>query len=222
MRILVVEDSPRLQRSLQVGLESAGHAVDVSGDGRKALAFARAYDYDVVVLDLMLPSLSGHEVLRTLREEGRHVHVLILSAKDQVEDRVVGLREGADDYLVKPFSFDELLARVEALVRRRYESKSPVLRVADVQIDTNRRQVSRAGTPLHLTATEYALLEILARGAGRVFSKPQLMDRLYDAGSDVSSNVIEVLVSGLRKKIQPEGTEPVIKTRRGFGYVIES
>jgi DNA-binding response OmpR family regulator len=221
MKILVVEDSPRLQRSLQAGLTHAGHAVDVVGDGREALSFARSFDYDVIVLDLMLPQVDGHEVLRQLRADGRDVHVLILSAKDQVEDRIVGLREGADDYLVKPFSFDELCARIEALVRRRYVSKNPVIHVGTVEIDTARRQVLRDGEPLHLTPSEYSLLEILARGAGRVFSKPQLVDLLHESTADVTNNVIEVLVSSLRKKIQPEGAEPVIVTRRGFGYVIE-
>ena len=221
VKILIVEDSARLQRSLQKGLSNVGHAVDVVGDGGEALSFARTYDYDVIVLDLMLPTMSGHEVLRQLRAEGQDVHVLILSARDQVEDRVVGLREGADDYLVKPFSFDELCARIEALVRRRYDSKSPAMSHGGLEIDTSRRRVSRDGKAVHLTPSEYTLLEILCRGAGRVFSKPQLIDLLYRSDAEVSTNVIEVLISSLRKKVQPDGTIPIIQTRRGFGYVIE-
>lgn len=222
MKLLVVEDSPRLRRSLSEGLTKAGHAVDVAADGEEALLLARTCDFDVIVLDLMLPRVSGHEVLRQLRAEGCDTHVLILSAKDGVDDRVLGLREGADDYLVKPFSFDELRARIEALVRRRFASKSPVIEVGDVRIDTARRRVLLRGADVHLTPSEYALLEILARGSGRVFSKRQLTERLHRTSADISSNVIEVLVSSLRKKIQPNGSAPIIQTRRGFGYLIEA
>ena len=221
MKVLVIEDSDRLRRSLGEGLKKAGYAPDLAADGTEGLHYLDAYEYDVVVLDLMLPGISGLEVLRRLREEGSSVHVLILSAKDQVDDRVRGLEMGADDYLVKPFSFDELCARIQALVRRRYQAKNPVLRVGPLEIDTSRRQVSRGGEPLHLTPSEYALLEVLALGSGRVYSRDQLLDHLYRSDAEVSSNLIEVLVSGLRKKIHLPDEPPIITTRRGFGYLIE-
>ena len=222
MKILIIEDSERLLRSLGRGLSKAGYAVDLAPDGEKGLAFAETYDYEAIVLDLMLPGIPGLEVLRRLRDAGRDTHVLILSARDQVEDRVEGLRMGADDYLVKPFSFDELCARLEALVRRRYQAKSPRIQVGPLEIDTSSRQVFRASKPIPLTPSEYALLEFLAYRRGRVSSQDQLLEHLHHSDTDVSSNVIEVLVSGLRKKIHLDGESQILKTRRGFGYVIEA
>jgi DNA-binding response OmpR family regulator len=222
MKLLVVEDSERLRRSLGQGLQRAGFAVDLTADGREGLAYAEVNDYDVIILDLMLPEVDGLTVLKSLRRQGKNTHVLILSARDQVQDRILGLELGADDYLVKPFSFDELCARVRALVRRRYESKDPVLRVADLEIDTGRQQASRSGKPLPLTPTEYSLLELLALRRGRVVTREQILDHLYDSAVEVSSNVIEVLVCALRKKVQPDGAHPIIVTRRGRGYLIEA
>jgi DNA-binding response OmpR family regulator len=221
VKILLVDDSKRLLRSLGQGLRKLGYAVDLAADGEEGLALAETYDYNVIVLDLMLPGLPGLEVLRRLRARGSGVHILILSARDRVDDRVQGLQLGADDYLVKPFAFEELCARIQALVRRRYQAKSPTIRVGPLEIDAARRQVSRNGDALHLTPSEYALLEILAYQRGRVFSKEQLVEHLHRSDSDVSSNVIEVLVSGLRKKIHAEGEPPVLRTRRGFGYFVE-
>lgn len=221
MRILLVEDSQRLLRSLTQGLTRLGHAVDAAADGEEGLALAESYDYDAVVLDLMLPRLPGLEVLRRVREQGRSVHILILSARDRVEDRVKGLQMGADDYLVKPFAFDELCARLQALARRRYQAKNPLVRVGVLEIDTARRQVFRRGEPLRLTPSEYALLELLAHQPGRVFSREQLVEHLHRSDADVSSNVIEVLVSGLRRKIHVAGDPPVLHTRRGFGYFVD-
>jgi DNA-binding response OmpR family regulator len=222
MKLLIVEDSERLRRSLGQGLQRAGFAVDLAADGREGLAYAEINDYDAIVLDLMLPEVDGLTVLRTLRRQGRNTHVLILSAKDQVEDRIRGLELGADDYLIKPFAFDELCARVRALVRRRYDNKDPVLRAGDLAIDTARQQASRGGRPLPLTPTEYALLHLLALRRGRVVTREQILDHLYDSAAEVSSNVIDVLVCSLRKKVQPEGTSPLIATRRGSGYLIEA
>ncbi|HWM92871.1 MAG TPA: response regulator transcription factor [Thermoanaerobaculia bacterium] len=222
MKLLVVEDSERLRRSLGQGLQRAGFAVDLTADGREGLAYAAFNDYDVIILDLMLPEVDGLTVLKTLRRQGKSTHVLILSAKDQVEDRIRGLELGADDYLIKPFSFDELCARVRALIRRRYESKDPVLRVGGLEIDTARQLASRDGKPLPLTPAEYALLEMLVMRRGRVVTREQILDHLYDSASEVASNVIEVLVCSLRKKVQPEGAPPVIVTRRGRGYLIEA
>jgi DNA-binding response OmpR family regulator len=221
VKVLVVEDSERLLRSLGQGLRQLGYAVDLAGDGEDGLAFAETYDYDVIVLDLMLPGLPGLEVLQRLRARGSGAHVLILSARDRVEDRVKGLQMGGDDYLVKPFAFDELAARITALVRRRHQAKTPLLRLGSLEIDTARRQVSRQGASLHLTPSEYALLEFLAYQPGRVFSQEQLLELLHRSDADVSSNVVEVLVSGLRKKIHVEGEPPILRTRRGFGYLVE-
>ena len=220
MKVLVIEDSERLLRSLGRGLTKAGYAVDLAEDGEKGLAFAETYDYEAIVLDLMLPGLLGLEVLRRLRAAGRDAHVLILSAKDRVEDRVKGLELGADDYLVKPFSFEELCARLQALVRRQYRTKSPRLRVGPLEIDTAGRQVFRQGKTIPLTPSEYALLEFLAYRRGRVASQDQLLEHLYRSDKNVSNNAVEVLVSSLRKKIHRSSEPPIVETRRGFGYVI--
>jgi DNA-binding response OmpR family regulator len=221
MKVLVVEDSERLSRSLGQGLRKLGYAVDLAGDGEGGLALAETYDYDVIVLDLMLPGLPGLEVLQRLRGRGRGTHVLILSARERVEDRVKGLRLGADDYLVKPFAFDELSARIQALVRRRHLVKSPILRIGSLEIDTASKRVSRRGGPLHLTPGEYRLLEFLAYQPGRIFSQAQLLDQLHQSEADVSSNAVEVLVSSLRRKIHVRGEPPILRTRRGFGYLVE-
>jgi DNA-binding response OmpR family regulator len=221
VKILLVDDSQRLLRSLSQGLRKLGYAVDLAGDGEDGLALAETYEYDVIVLDLMLPGLSGLEVLLRLRAQGRSTHVLILSARDRVDDRVKGLQLGADDYLVKPFAFEELCARIQALVRRRHQAKNPILRLGSLEIDAARRQVSRLGSVLRLTPREYALLEFLAYQRGQVFSQEQLVEHLHRSDSDVSSNVIEVLVSGLRRKIHVQGEPPIVQTRRGFGYFVE-
>ena len=221
MKILLVDDSQRLLRSLGHGLKKLGYAVDLAGDGEQGLALAETYDYHVIVLDLMLPGLSGLEVLRRLRGRGSDVHVLILSARDRVDDRVRGLQLGADDYLVKPFAFEELCARIQALVRRRHQAKDPVIRLGPLEIDAARRRVTRGGDTLHLTPSEYALLELLAYQRGRVFSQEQLVEHLHRSASEVSSNVVEVLVSSLRKKIHARGEPPILRTRRGFGYFVE-
>jgi DNA-binding response OmpR family regulator len=221
VKILLVDDSQRLLRSLGQGLKKLGYAVDVAGDGEQALALAETYDYHVIVLDLMLPKLSGLEVLRRIRTRAGGPHILILSARDAVDDRVRGLQLGADDYLVKPFAFEELCARIQALVRRHHQAKNPTIRVGSLEIDSVRRQVSRNGGVLHLTRSEYALLELLAYQRGRVFSQEQLVEHLHRSDSEVSSNVVEVLVSGLRKKIHARGEPPILRTRRGFGYFVE-
>lgn len=221
MKVLVVEDSERLRRSLEHGLRRSGFAVDLVGDGEEGLAYARHGTYDVIVLDLMLPRLDGLSILRQLREEGSDVHVLILSARDQVDERIQGLQLGADDYLTKPFDFDELVARLRALVRRKYGTKSPVHDVGGLQLDTGRRTVSRGGEDVHLTRNEYAIFEYLVARRSRVVSKRELLDHLYAGAGHGSENAVEVFVHQLRKKIHAEGEPPVIQTRRGHGYVIE-
>ncbi|MGA8260886.1 MAG: response regulator transcription factor [Arenicellales bacterium] len=221
MKLLVVEDSERLRRALLEGLRRCGFTVDIAADGEQGLAFAQTNDYDVILLDLMLPGLDGLSLLRELRDGGRRAQVLILSAKDQVEDRVKGLEVGADDYLIKPFAFEELVARIKVLVRRRHEIKSPEIKVGQVSIDMAGRMVKANGEAISLTPAEYNLLEYLALRHGHVISKSQLRDQLYDSDSLAESNVIEVLISNIRKKVRNTGAEDVIKTKRGFGYCID-
>lgn len=220
MRLLLVEDSERLQRSLGTGLRQAGHAVDVSGTGADGLWRAQSTDYDVVVLDIMLPGLDGLSVLRQLREQGRDTHVLLLTARDTVDDRVAGLRCGADDYLVKPFAFDELLARVEALGRRRTGRKSPVLRVGDLEVDVAAQTVRREGQPLALLPREFALLAYLAGRAGEVVSRTEIEAHIYDDRVEPMSNVVDSAVCALRRKIDRPGEPSLIVTRRRVGYVL--
>jgi DNA-binding response OmpR family regulator len=217
MKVLVIEDSERLQRSLLHGLKSSGFAVDVVGDGEEGLAYARHGVYDVIVLDLMLPKMDGLDVLRRIRALGIGTHVLILSAKDQVEERVEGLHLGADDYLTKPFAFEELVARIRALVRRKFDAKDPVHRLGDVKVDTARRAVVRGSEEIALTPQEYAVLEYLAARRGRVVSKGELLDHLYAGDGAATENAVEVLVHQLRRKLD----EGLIQTRRGHGYLVD-
>jgi two-component system OmpR family response regulator len=221
MKVLLVEDSERLRRSLTHGLQRSGFAVDAVADGEAGLDHARLGTYDAVVLDLMLPRMDGLTVLRRMRAAGSTVHVLILSARDRVEERVEGLRCGADDYLTKPFSFEELVARLQALVRRKYGAKSPVVRVGGLSVDTAQRRVTRGSMPVHLTRNEYAILEYLVARRGRVVSKPELLDHLYAGAGQGSENGVEVFVHQLRRKIDADGEPPVIVTRRGHGYLVE-
>jgi two-component system copper resistance phosphate regulon response regulator CusR len=221
MRILVIEDSETLRESLTFGLRKSGFQVDAVGDGPEGLAYAEIGPYDVVILDLMLPKRDGLSVLRALRTSGSTVPILILSAKDKVEDRVHGLALGADDYLVKPFAFDELVARIRALQRRLHEVREPVVRYGKLEIDLSFRRVSLDGAEIRPTPLEYALLEMLALRKGRVASREEILRHLYDSSSDVESNVIEVLVRSLRRKIQPAGSPEILFNRRGFGYWLE-
>ncbi|HSS49610.1 MAG TPA: response regulator transcription factor [Thermoanaerobaculia bacterium] len=221
MRLLLIEDSPRLRSTLQKGLSREGYAVDTARDGREGLWLATENEYDVIVLDLMLPELDGLTVLERLRGQGKDTHVLILSARDLVEDRVEGLTRGADDYLVKPFSFDELLARLQALVRRSYRVKNPQLHLGELEVHTAARRVSYRGRPVPLTPREYSLLEILVLRAGEVVSRRDLWERLYEFDSEAASNVVDVIVYSLRKKLDPQNPQSVVKTRRGLGYLVE-
>jgi len=222
MRILVVEDSPRLQKTVCTALRQSGFAVDAAGDGEEGLWLARSNDYDVVVLDLMLPRRDGMDVLRTLRAEARKVHVLLLTARDTVADRVSGLRAGADDYLVKPFALEELLARVQALCRRAYGSQGPRLVLHDLEIDSVARTVFRAGRPVDLTAREYQVLEYLASRRGQVVTRAEIEAHIYDNAVDPMSNVVDSAICTIRRKLAI-GAEsaPLIHTRRGLGYVLD-
>lgn len=220
MRILVVEDYQPLQKSLEQGLREAGYAVDVTGDGEEGLWYATGSDYDVIVLDLMLPGMDGLSILRELRAEGRKTHVLILTARDALEDRVKGLDLGADDYLVKPFAFEELLARIRALIRRAYRAKRSEIVVEDLRIEPATQRVSRAGRAILLTAREYALLEYLALRVGEVVSRMEIWEHIYEFSSSATSNVVDVYIGYLRKKLDSEGQPPLIHTVRGRGYLL--
>ena len=221
MRVLLVEDSERLRRHLGEGLHKAGYAVDVSGDGEEGLWYAQGNEYDVIVLDLMLPKLDGLTVLRRLRDQGNCAHVLILTARDTVEDRVLGLRSGSDDYLVKPFDFDELLARIEALARRAHGVKHPVVKVGELEVDLCRKLARLAGRDLDLPRREFAVLEYLILRSGQLVTRAQIEAHVYDDDAELASNVIESTVYCLRKRIDRPGTPSFIQTRRGMGYVLD-
>jgi DNA-binding response OmpR family regulator len=221
MRILIVEDSARLQRSLGTALRKSGYAVDVASDGETGLWQALSNDFDVIILDLMLPKRDGLSVLAELRRQGKTTHVLLLTARDTVADRVQGLQSGADDYLVKPFALEELLARVQALCRRAYGSKQNRLVIADLEIDTLARTAKRAGQPIVLTAREYHLLEYLARRHGQVVSRSEIEEHIYDDQVDPMSNVVDSAICSLRKKLGAASDAPIIHTRRGLGYVLD-
>jgi DNA-binding response OmpR family regulator len=220
MRVLLVEDSPRLQNSVGVALRKSGYAVDVSGDGSEGLYLATSNDYDVIVLDIMLPGLDGLSLLARLRQKGKSTHVLLLTAKDTVEDRVTGLRAGADDYLVKPFALDELLARVEALARRSYGVKDPLIRIGDIEIDPAQRTARREGIAIDLRPQEFSLLHYLALRRGTVVTRNEIESHIYDELAEPMSNVVESAVYRLRKKIDPPSGPSLIETRRGVGYLL--
>ena len=219
MRLLIAEDYQVLRESLTIGLKRQGFAVDATGDGAEALWFASHNDYDVMILDIMLPTMTGTEVLKAVRALGKDVPVLLLTAKDEPEDMVSGLDLGADDYVTKPFAMSVLLARLRSLTRRKNRA-SPIITVEDLTIDTTRRQVLRAGAEIVLTPREFALLEYLASRPGEVITRTELIEHIYAFDHDSSSNVIEALVVRLRRKLSVEGTAPIIHTRRGFGYTL--
>ena len=218
MRVLLVEDSETLCRSLRRALKHAGYAVDVAGDGEQGLATAELNDHDVIVLDIMLPKIDGLTVLRRLRAAGKNTHVLLLTARDTVADRVGGLRQGADDYLVKPFALDELLARVAALCRRAYHTKAGALRIGTLEIDLAARRLRRDSADVELTAREWRLLEYLALRRGQVVPRAEIEAHIYDELVEPMSNVVDAAVYGLRRKIGAD----LIRTRRGLGYVLEA
>lgn len=221
MRILLIEDSKRLQRSISMGLKKAGFKVDVTGDGNEGLWFAESFDFDVIILDLMLPGLDGISILRRIRRKQRPARVLILSAKDTVNDRVNGLQTGADDYLVKPFAFEELLARLQALIRRRYGVQQNILTIGDIQIDMEKRVVHHDGKTVELPPREYALLEFLALQRGKLVTRTEIEEHIYDERAEPMSNVVDAAICSLRKMIDKPGASSFIKTRRGMGYIIE-
>ena len=221
MRILVIEDEKRLAAILKKGLEESGFVVDVALDGEDGLFMARTYPYDAVLLDILLPKVDGLTVLKKLRAEKIGVPVLMLTAKGELEDRVRGLNLGADDYLVKPFDFSELLARLNTVIRRSMGKASPIIIIDDLSLDMSAKTVTRSGKEINLSAKEYNLLEYLALNSGRVIGRTELTEHLYDTEFDLDSNVIDVYINYLRNKIDKGCDRQLIVTVRGAGYVLK-
>ncbi|CAG0994898.1 Transcriptional regulatory protein CusR [Burkholderiales bacterium] len=221
MKVLIVEDEQKTGDYLKQGLTEAGFVADLARDGSDGKHLALIDDYDLVVLDVMLPGLDGWQVLRELRLAGRNMPVLFLTARDQIEDRVKGLELGADDYLVKPFAFSELLARVRTLLRRGKVKEAETLKAADLEVDLLRRRVTRAGKRIELTAKEFALLELLLRRQGEVLPRSLIASQVWDMNFDSDTNVIEVAVRRLRAKVDDDFEPKLIRTVRGMGYVLE-
>ncbi|HTQ61942.1 MAG TPA: response regulator transcription factor [Candidatus Solibacter sp.] len=222
MRILLVEDDPGVRRFVVKGLREQAYAVDTAETGEEALYQADINEYDLIILDVMIPEPDGFEVCRRLRKSGRRMPILMLTARDAVEDRVSGLDRGADDYLTKPFEFRELLARLRALLRRSTELHPPRLSVGELVLDTAAQNATRDGHAISLTHKEYALLEFLVRNSGRVVSRSEIAEHVWDETFDPFSNLIEVYINRLRRKIDPDGTGSLLQTRRGAGYILMS
>jgi heavy metal response regulator len=221
MRILVVEDERKVASFIRQGLQEEGYTVEVAHDGTTALDLVEGPPFDLMVLDVMLPRMDGFALLKAVRSRSVPTPVLMLTARDSVADRVKGLDLGADDYLTKPFSFDEFLARVRALLRRASGQREPVLRVDDLTLDPATRDVSRGGRRINLTAREYALLDYFLRNRGRVLTRPMLAEHVWGLGFDAESNIIDVYVGYLRRKVDGAGERRLIHTMRGAGYVLK-
>lgn len=221
MRYLIVEDDDALADSLARGLREESHAVDVAGDGERGEQMARLHPYDAIVLDVMLPGQGGFALARALRRRGSHVPILFLTARDAVQDRIDGLDSGGDDYLTKPFDFGELLARLRALTRRRGELLAPELVVGDLVIDTTRHVVRRGAREISLTTKEFTFLHHLARHAGRVVSRAELMEHVWEDKSNAYSNIIDVYASRLRRKVDEGEAHPLVVTLRGAGFMLD-
>jgi heavy metal response regulator len=221
MRILIAEDDRKVAGFLKKGLKEEHYAVDVCYDGEEALFQAQVNQYDLIILDVMLPKKNGFAVCKEIREEGNLTPLLMLTARDQLEDKVKGLREGADDYLTKPFAFEELLARIQALLRRTQDYKTKTLKVGDLELDPVSRKITRQGKPITLTGKEYALLEYLIRNKGRVITQSMIIDHVWDMNYDGLSNVVNVYINHLREKIDKGFSQKYIHTIRGVGYKID-
>jgi two-component system, OmpR family, response regulator len=222
MRLLLVEDDAKLARAVGRGLRHEGYAVDVVADGDDALTQAAVWDYDGIVLDVMLPNRDGFEVCRVLRERDCWAPILMLTARGQLDDRIRGLDVGADDYLIKPFDFGELLARLRALVRRAPAQRPVRVEVGDLVVDPATHEVARAGVPVALTAREFAVLEYLARHAGEAVTRASLLDHVWDENFEGSTNIVDVYVGYLRRKLEQPFDRPLIRTIRGVGYALEA
>jgi heavy metal response regulator len=222
VRILVVEDERKVASFIKKGLEEEGYAVDVAADGEEGLAMALTRVHDLIILDVRLPKMDGLRVLQALRHDSMTAPVLLLTVRATIEDKVLGLDAGADDYLTKPFAFQELVARVRALLRRRMEAEPTVLRIGDLTLDPARRTVTRGGDKIDLTPREFALLDYFMRNPGRVLTRTMIAEHVWDYSFDTSTNVIDVYVNYLRKKVDA-GREPkLLHTMRGVGYVLEA
>lgn len=222
MRVLVVEDERRLASVLKQGLTEQGYAVDLAFDGEEGLALAELEPYDLLVLDVMLPVLDGFAIARRLRAAGKRMPILLLTARDAVDDRVTGLDSGADDYLTKPFAFRELLARARALMRRDGRRRDPVLRAGDLTLDPATRLVARDGRAIELTSKEYAVLEYFLHNVGRVLTRTQIAEHVWDYDFVAMSNVIDVYVRSLRRKLDDDGDNRLFHTVRGVGYQLRA
>jgi DNA-binding response OmpR family regulator len=222
MKILVIEDDRTVGQYVKRGLEEQRYQADLVDDGMEGLRLASGGRYDLIVLDLRLPEMNGLEVLRTLRDRGNTTPVLVLTAQDAVDFKVQALRSGADDYVTKPFAFEELLARVEALGRRPKEIRDPVLRVADLELDTATREVHRAGERIDLTPKEYTVLEYLMRHTGRVMSRTLITEYAWDYHFDPGTNIVDVVINRLRKKVDSGHAHKLVHTVRGVGYVVKA
>jgi len=220
MRLLLVEDDPRIVRFVARGLQEQSYAVDVAANGDDALYHVEINDYDLVILDVMIPGKDGFAACRAIRALGKRVPILMLTARDAVEDRITGLDSGADDYLTKPFEFGELLARLRALLRRPSELRPPQIVVGALELDTASQTAKRHNREISLTAKEYALLEFLARNAGLVLGRSEIAEHVWDESFDPFSNLIEVYVNRLRRKLGDDDRSPLLQTRRGSGYIL--
>ena len=221
MRILLIEDDVAIARSLKEGLEDEAYAVDVAHDGDEGYRTATADDYDAIILDIMLPSINGYEVCQALRQDGKRTPILMLTARDAERDIVKGLDTGADDYLAKPFSFEVLLARLRAILRRPNEKLGEILRVGDLTLDPSLKKVTRASQEISLTAKEYGVLEYLMRNTGKVLSKEQIIAHVWDFDADVLPNNVELFIMFLRRKVDKPFGKKLIHTVPGFGYKLE-
>ena len=222
MRVLVIEDYAPIRESVSARLRELGFSVSEAVDGEEGLWLAQHEPHDVIVLDIMLPKLDGLELLQRLRKGGKDALVLILTAKDELDDRIMGLDSGADDYLTKPFALAELVSRIKALLRRRHGFRHPTIEEGSIQIDLNTRKVMREGQELKLTGREYSILELLALRRGQILTRTEIWEAVYDPEAELTSNSVDVHISQLRKKLSVEGESALIQTRRGLGYVFES
>ncbi len=221
MKILLIEDSKHLQASLSKAFKKCGFACDFAFDGEEGLWFAENNEYDVIVLDLMLPKIDGLTILKTLRAKGKETPVLILSARDTLGDKVGGLGIGADDYLTKPFELDELIARISALIRRKYKNKNPIIKIGEnIEINTSKKSVNINSNEVTLTPREYNILEYLAQRKGQLVSRTEIENHIYDYEKDLMSNVVDSTICNLRKKLTGSTQSNIIQTKRGLGYII--
>jgi DNA-binding response OmpR family regulator len=224
LNVLLVEDEPRVADFIYRGLRAENHGVTVAPNGADGIDLAKTGEFDVIILDLMLPDMHGYDVCQRLRHGGQHTPILMLTAMDAIEDKIKGIKIGADDYLTKPFDFDELLVRIEALVRRSqsFAQSSNVLTVGDLELDRELLEVKRGGEPIKLTAKELAILELLMSSPGKVFSRTRILNQVWGYSEDPLTNVVDVYIARLRRKIDTKGREPLIETLRGHGYRLKA